>query len=305
MGSGLGWGGAAGVLQLATSLAIRSPSHSGYPITLHSHTAWTELRFRHETKRALVQRLTTVSTPPDARSRLPANPDECVDAAAVSARPAPQASVSALPFRLRTLNVLRGAGVETVEALCRMTPVDLTHRGLSEAVAREVAEVLAAQGLALGAPRDDGETPVETLALSAHAEGALRAAGVQTVETLCWLTAVDLSRVRHLGPERALEVSAALAARGFALRAGGRASRADRKGPELLRALTQAQEDADAAPFPTPADVEAVLAAAGRDGVAHTAAGERLRYIARRLAGLVPPKPGVAPDGAAGRHTPR
>jgi hypothetical protein len=43
------------------------------------------------------------------------------------------------------------------------------------------------------------------------------------------------------------------------------------------------------------ADVAAVLAAAGLDDVAHSATGERLRYIARRLAELVVPGNGRPP----------
>lgn len=213
--------------------------------------------------------------------------------------PSGETPIAALPFRLRTLNALRTAGVETVEALCRLAPDDPPLRGLSDVVARDVEAVLAAHALALSAPRDDGETPVATLGLSARAANALQAAGVETVETLCLLRPVDLSRVPQLGLQGALEVAAALTDRGLSLRAGGQAPSIDKKATAFVAALggRPAADEAPSEhpPFPVPADVAAVLAAAARDGVAHTAAGEHLRYVARRLAELVLPAGGAQP----------
>jgi hypothetical protein len=125
------------------------------------------------------------------------------------------------------------------------------------------------------------------LGLSLRAINALARVGVQTVEELCELQVFELSHIPGFGMTYVQQVVAGLAEHGLALRPGGAPYR-DLHAKKLIHRYNSFLLDSAPGPFPSQADVDAVRTAANLAGATGTPLSDRLQFIARQLAAMLP-----------------
>jgi hypothetical protein len=133
------------------------------------------------------------------------------------------------------------------------------------------------------------------LGLSLRAINALARAGVQTVEELCELQVSELAHIPGFGATYVQQVVARLAEHGLALRPGS-APYGTLHAKKLIYRYKRFLLDSAPGPFPSQADVDAVSTAANLAGGAGTPLGDRLYFIARQLAAMLPAEASVPPE---------